>query len=72
MTDFLWKDITTAPKNGRVFIAKNQNHSTVKEFYCQYAPLPDGLGYYGFLELGNPPYYEFNKECSPTHWREKD
>lgn len=72
MNDILWKDISSAPKGGKVFIAKNQNVSTVHEFYCHYAPTPDGLGYYAFLELGNPPYYEFVRECRPTHWREKD
>jgi len=59
----MWKDIKTAPKNYRVFIAKDRNN---KEFECQFAPIPDGIGYYGFLEIPSL------KEVHPTHWREKN
>lgn len=36
------------PKNSSVFIAKDRYG---KIFQCQFAPLEDGLGWYGFLKL---------------------
>jgi hypothetical protein len=67
MVDLIWKDVTTLPKNGRVVIAKDKNH---REFLCQFAPLPDGIGYYGYLELTGYPRNIVLKQCYPTHWRE--
>lgn len=68
---YLWKDISTAPKDGRIFIAKSWN--TI-EFICQYAMLPESLGYYGFLKLvgykNNYSPYTIEEASSPTHWKE--
>lgn len=71
--DLFWKDITTRPKNGRVFLAKGKDH---KEFFCQYTSVPDGLGYYGYLKLidydPKTDYFTDRVEVFPTHWREKN
>lgn len=67
MTDLIWKDVSTLPKDGRVVIAKDSKH---REFSCRYGYLPDSIGYYSYLEIeGYPRRVGKEKQAYPTHWR---
>lgn len=66
MSDLIWKELSTFPKGGKVVIGKDKNN---REFYCHYAPIPESIGYYGYIELIGYPKIVSLKEASPLQWR---